>query len=181
MKKLILFTFFTSTVFAQTQKGSFTVGTQLSQGTFQFEDYFRSRTFNFSPNVGYFIINNLNVGIQTNLGLSSGKAIDMSNTFNYRFNSYSLMPYFTYFIGKNKLKPFVGASVGFGNSTIKERSQTTNSSQSTYGFYGGLSYFINPNISLNTALNYSNIKYKKFNSTQSTSLTFGFQLFFPKK
>jgi hypothetical protein len=184
MKKLILFTLFSSTLFAQTQKGSFTVGTQLSQNNLSFDENFKSRSHNISPNVGYFLIDNLNIGLQSNLGFGKIKN-SFSTGFNnntYLFTSYNLGPYFTYYIGKNKLKPFVGASAGFGGSKIQVNNSTDDeATQSFYNFYGGLTYFINSNIGLNSALTYNSSKYDKVNTIQVLRLSFGLQLFFPKK
>jgi len=156
---------------AQTEKGTFKIGT-FSNGFFtsdtdKFEGETISKTKNFSlsPNIGYFVINNLVVGLDVTLSRSTTELVlqDIENI----TAVISFSPTIQYYFTPNKLKPYIKGSVGFGKfwQEIKDLSQNTDpfflnisskreDSLFRYSIETGVSYFINEKISIDLGLSY---------------------------
>src|ERR1700710_1032719 len=80
-------------LFAQTEKGNFLVG-----GTAGFQTNSTNTTIAFSPNVGYFVKNNLAVGASSTL--SSVKEDFLKTT------TFNIGPFARYYVGHSNFKPF---------------------------------------------------------------------------
>ncbi|MFK7115610.1 outer membrane beta-barrel protein [Flavobacterium oreochromis] len=122
MKNFLIATAILITSSAFAQKGSFYVGgqvgysstktkvesTTLSEGT----------TWNFSPEVGTFLTNNIQLGVGFT---TQGTKRDIQNR-EEKENQYGGTIYSRYFFGEgsNAFRPFVGVNVGLlpGNSTV---------------------------------------------------------------
>lgn len=171
---LILFMLLTTIVFAQVEKGNlFFQGSSnigfnsekltTTSGNSSVESY-KETSFNFSPKVGYFIIDNLPVGLAIDLRTYNTKYPDVSDYID-KSMSVAFGPFVRYYILKlENLYPFVEIGAGFGSSKYTE----TYNSSSTITKYGifkynldiGASYFITDHIAFDLLLGYKSIKYK---------------------
>ena len=131
---------------AQTTQGSLTLGGSIGyNSTKEKNNYlnsdYESSYFQFSPNVGYFVVDNLEVGL--NLGISFGKAgyeiLDPTKT-----TTFSAGPYARYYkFTSNERFAFTGAlGVSFGSG--KSSTETTESKTSNFGvsIAPGFVYFL---------------------------------------
>ena len=177
MKKflLIVAVAFASATYAQTEKGNWMVGSDLSfsyesakltssekRGNTTVETESTTNTFKFIPNVNYFVINNLAVGLGLEYQHEKTKgASDATNTFAIAPNAHYYFP-----IG-GKLAPFVGAKVGHA-----WHSEGSNDSQKSRGFLfgvkGGIAYFVNEGAALTGYVGYDQMNLKnKVNTNNS--------------
>lgn len=177
MKKLFLIVSLTAisiTGFSQTSKGTWLAGgtagfTSAKKGTYKMS------SIDFSPNAGYFVINNLALGLNvqigsttTNLGVSGSTDIKSSSTYigpNVRY-------YFTS-LGKNA-KLFGNGTFVFGS----EKAGSASSVSSTgWGLSAGPAFFLNKNVALEVAVGYSSAKVKDAtDATNTFGLRAGFQI-----
>ena len=172
---------FSAATYAQTEKGNWMVGSDLGlsfnsvKTTPRYDgrasDDLTENTFKITPNINYFVINNLAVG----LGLSYENTTAKVRNNETKKNTFIIAPNATYFfpIG-GKLAPFVGAKIGH-----TWFSKGSNDSQKfrglTVGAKGGIAYFVNQGAALTGYLSYDHQKLKnKENSNSSiTNGTFG--------
>jgi len=191
---------------AQTEKGRWTIGTQLGNFTYQKQEngysYF---TGSVSPSVGYFVTDGLVVGTGIPLSFGSTRYGQYYASFyNLRQNSVSigLAPFIRYYFGQAKLKPFVGIAYSYSRTTGNSKTDTAGGSESkTKGYTTaftptiGLAYFVTRNLGLTASLNY-NINHVEYNTVQTSpntpgasmanytsrlaSLAIGFQIFLGK-
>lgn len=182
-----------TSVLAQTEKGSILIGgssslnfTSLSgkveSGNYS-GDGSKISSLELSPGAGYFIFNNLAVGVQFSLSSASEKEIGDK----YTESTTMLFPFARLYFGKSNIKPFVQAAYGPGwqkwqyNDNDKERENLTG-----YELTGGLAFFLNRNISFDISLGYASATAKftdyrnvDINSTASgTGGNIGFSIFF---
>ena len=110
----------------------------------------KCRPWSFTPAAGYFIANNLAVGLQ----LSVSSASEKENGDKYTETTTMLLPFARLYFGKSNVKPFVQAAVGPGwqkwGYDEKETGNITG-----YELGGGLAVFINQSISLDFSLGYA--------------------------
>lgn len=185
MKKLLqlpltlIILFISSATFAQTQKGNLMVGSDLTNLGFNFQK--SSTTFNFDlhPKLAYFIQDNLALGGYVDFGLSTTNGAGS----NVNYGIGALARYYLQDKNVKKLefskraRFFVEGNAGFGG-TNPASGASTNGVQ--IGIGPGVSYFITPNVALETLLKYDLIV-GGGNSTTSHNLSFGvgFQIFLP--
>jgi len=181
MKKflLIVAVAFASATYAQTEKGNWMVGSDLGlsfQSNKKVErndgnktsDY-TTNTFRITPNLNYFVINNLAVGLGLDyVNIKEKGASNSSNTFVIAPTAHYYFP-----IGGN-LAPFVGAKVGYAwasagdNNSDKERGLAL-------GVKGGMAYFVNQGAALTgyVGYDYMNLKNKQDNKAETRIGNFG--------
>ena len=184
MKKILLMVAvaFSAATYAQTEKGNWMVGSDLGfsyqsseetvstkRGSITVDNETTINTFKFIPNLNYFVINNLAVGL--GLEYQSVKVKGASDA----TNALIIAPNATYFfpIGGN-LAPFVGAKVG--HAWVSEGSNDSQKYRGlAVGAKGGMAYFVNQGAALTGYLSYDHQKLKnKENSNNSvTNGTFG--------
>ncbi|REG96284.1 outer membrane beta-barrel protein [Flavobacterium aquicola] len=176
---------------AQTEKGSFMIsgktGLGFTSATVEYEyegkttDGPKTTSFSISPSAGYFIIDNLSIGLEFDYTatkikqevsyippLSTGynPAIDFENT----QNTFAIIPTATYFFSKEKFRPFIEAGMGY--ATIKNETKTlessgvisTNESDGNglvWGGGGGIAYFISQTICFDLGISYSQFTYEE--------------------
>jgi outer membrane protein len=174
----LIFIFFCSTAFAQTEKGSFVISgktdmsflfSKITTGTDSIQTgKTNSRQFNFTAGAGYFIANNLSLGLYGTYSYSYTK----DEAYNYSQSiteSFTVLPQLQYYIPiEGKLKPFAG--IGGGYVWLQERdSRVTTDNNRVYSISGpafagvlGISYFITRSVSfdLNFQYTYSRLKDK---------------------
>ena len=186
MKKFLLMVAvaFSAATYAQTEKGNWMVGSDLSfsyesakltssekRNNITVERESTTNTFKFIPNVNYFVINNLAVG----LGLSYENTTAKVRNNETKKNTFIIAPNATYFfpIG-GKLAPFVGAKVGFASqSEGKDDSQKYRGL--TLGAKGGIAYFVNEGAAITGYLGYDyyRLTQKKDNKYEQRIGNFG--------
>lgn len=160
----ISFVFFILTGFAviataQTEKGNFLLGgtSSLNFASLSLklendnvsEDAGKTSAIEFTPGAGYFIADNLAVGVQ----FSVNSASQEEDGDKYTETTTMLLPFARLYFGKSNVKPFVQAGIGPGwekwGYDDKETENLT-----LYEVDGGLAVFINRHISLDFILGY---------------------------
>lgn len=126
------------------------------------EDSPSTNTFSVTPQVGYFVINNLAVTLDLGLTTSTTKDGD------YKLNStsFAVMPGATYFFNTgSKLYPFVGANVGYATKTEKETYASVSEKTTIDGLAwkgkAGVMYMVTPSIGLSLGVAYGQFTNKE--------------------
>ena len=176
MKKFLLMVAvaFSAATYAQTEKGNWMAGSDLGlsfnsvKTTPRYDgragDDLTENTFKITPNINYFVINNLAVG----LGLSYENTTAKVRNNETKKNTFIIAPNATYFfpIG-GKLAPFVGAKVGFASqSEGKDDSQKYRGL--TLGAKGGIAYFLNEGAALTGYVGYDQMNLKEKVNTNNS-------------
>ena len=180
MKKLFLLLFISFSSLAQTQKGSFSVGT----GSLNFTSdlIYQVNTISITPTTGYMVMPNLEVGL--GLFLQYYKH-SKGNRF-YRGFETTLMPYITQYFGRKRFQPFISAGGGLNFHNYKDNNVDNNKSF-TPGWNAsvGGKYFITNNIDLGLDIGVRNTKgnHEEGNSRKIHTIYSGgnFTLYFPSK
>ena len=169
MKKLIVMAVIAlsavTTLNAQTEKGKWVFGSDagvsFASSTAKPEglEYIDSETkntvstFEVNPNVGYFIIENLSIGLDLSFTSTKNKFENSEGDFDQTTNSIGILPNATYFFKKENLAPYLGAGVG-----LLATSSGDGDSQKTSGLAiagtAGLAYFLNTSVSINFGATY---------------------------
>lgn len=170
----ILLLFLSSTfVYGQIEQGKFFLQGSSSLG-FYAEKYTyiaggtstessKSNHFGFKPKAGYFIIDNMPVGLAINFNTNSNKNIsnsDKSSSTNLSFGPFARY----YFLKLDKLCPMAEISVNLG-SDISKSTYSGYNSDKKYGVFEfnlgvGVSYFVTDHIAFDVLLSYYVDKYK---------------------
>lgn len=137
----------------------------------------KNSTFNVTPTVGYFVIDNLAVGL--NLGYEVQKqdaSYDFNQTAKVTNTVFSVIPSVTYFIeADSKAFPYISAGAGYAAIKTKIAStETQNDNFFVWGGKAGLAYFITPSIAIDLGLNYQQLstKYEETFSTAENKVIF---------
>jgi outer membrane protein len=197
---------------AQTEKGTFAIGGKTNLGfnsTTVNQNYgsvslevSKTTSFNITPNAGYFLIDNLLVGIDFNYSITTTKRPlqyyeNFDSAITSGFSSYSygegkrtetqlgVLPNIHYFFGKEKLKPYVAAGLGIANVNVKTSSPAYSITNTTdyyetsstsnglvWSVGGGCAYFISKFVSLDLGLEYGQYTYNQ-EGTKSKQEIFG--------
>lgn len=195
MKKIILasslITFGTMT--AQTEKGTFMITGQTGLGftssTVKFEyqgqeiDGPKTNSFNISPSVGYFVIDNLAIGLDIDyktattkqeIYISESLTTGAVSTVNSKstLSTIFIMPNATYFFSKGKARPYLSASAGIAqikqdvnsSGTLLDGNTLSGYNNKNNGFVwsgsGGIAYFVTNTICFDLGLGYTKYSYK---------------------
>ena len=147
-------------------------------------------TFNLTPSMGYFVANNLAVGLDLGFVSITEKYED------YKFvtSTLSLMPTVTYYFKKeSNIAPYLGAGVGYASISEKESIGSYSEKTTNDGFAwkakGGVVYLITPSIGVDLGLSYGEVsnnedvsfnggKIKATNKTSTLGINAGFSFFF---
>jgi outer membrane protein len=137
--------------------------------------------FSLAPQVGFFVIDGLAVGLQLDLSVSSFKPDGADDRESETVVFFS--PFVKYYYGTAPLKPFAEAAVGVGSYKTKEPDYFEGGTNTyTTGMFGfqfdvGVAYFLNDNVSLDAALGFQNISLKEKedndNNLRDITSTFG--------
>lgn len=161
--------------------GSTNLGFNSNKATQKSGDYSvdgqKTTTFNVTPTVGYFVIDNLAVGL--NLGYEVQKqdaSYDFNQTAKVTNTVFSVIPSVTYFIeADSKAFPYISAGAGYAAIKTKVAStETQNDNYFVWGGKAGLAYFITPSIAIDLGLNYQQLstKYEETFSTTENKVIF---------
>ena len=167
MRKLLLSAavavFGLMTINAQTEKGNWVLGGNTSisftstNATTEFDgeevgDDQELSVFSITPSVGYFVMDNLSVGLD--LTFSSTKVDDVTTS------STAIIPNASYFFDAGeKFKPFVGLGAGLVATSAGDDDINKSSGLAIRGT-GGIAYFINESVSINFIVQYLNTNQK---------------------
>lgn len=191
---LALFSF--GVITAQTEKGTFAISGQTGLGftstTVKYDsagqpsDGPKTSSFNISPSLGYFIINNLEIGIVLDYRTTTTKQqttyFDPSGTGNNIITipyatadlkstqkTLAIIPTATYYFSKGKVRPYANVGLGFAN--IKEKNSASNNtflystSSNNSGFVwstgAGLAYLVSKYVGFDLGLGYAQYSYKE--------------------
>lgn len=203
MKKLLLtasLAFF-GIISAQTEKGSFIIsgktGLGFTSNTVKYKydgqtnDGPKTNTFNISPSIGYFLVDNFALGIACDYKSTTAKQnIEMldpmiTGEFTTEYikttqTIVSVVPNATYFFSKGKTRPYLGAGLGLGSAKNKSNFTSDDAFSNTennktglvWTASGGLMFLITPTIGLDLGLGYANYSFKE-NDVKTSSGAFG--------
>ncbi len=153
-----------STINAQTEKGKWVFGSDAgisftsttAKAEFdgnQLDGKTTSSTFEINPNAGYFIIDNLAIGLDLSFSTTKNKFDDGMDISDDTTNAFGVLPSATYYFKNDKLAPYLGVGVGF--LSISSGDEDFNKSSGlAVGATGGLAYFLNTSVSLNFGVTY---------------------------
>ncbi len=158
---------------AQTEQGKLLIGGQtgfsFSSSNLEVKadgnsfDLSKTTSLEFSPQIGYFVIDNLSLGIRLPIQYSRSKAerqdLEIKNL------SLSVGPFVRYYFNTaTNLKPYFNGEVSFGSSKAEETTGNSTSESSSsllsYGLGAGLGVFLNDQISFDVGLGYSSVTSK---------------------
>jgi len=165
----------------QTEAGSFIIsgstGFIFTSPSFpsanQFEDDYKVKNTDFSPQVGIFFIRNCLAGFVLKYTSTS---IEKS-TQDYHSSSVYAAPVIQIFFGKEQIKPFIYTGIGIGKT--KENNYSSSVELKNKIFEAGLGFaaFLRNNISLDVGAAYSLI-YSNYDEVTLSTNGFGFQIGF---
>lgn len=166
MKRFLLVSFLVMFVFgayAQVEKGKFLLGgaTGFSfssqTNSYQYEssllnEEHKEQTIELTPRIGYFVIDNLAVGLQGEI--ASQKTKSGSDDWGDPTNTTGLSLFGRYYLGGSAVKGFGQANLGFAAHSFGEEDWQKYSGL-TYGGRLGVAYFLNPKLSLDLSVGYN--------------------------
>lgn len=143
-----------------------------------------STTFNLSPDVGYFVIDNLAVGAGLSLRTSSTKG-DGGDNSKDTDTDFTLTPFARYYLDQGI---FFQGQVGFGSGSNKHKPNGSNTTTTTkhgvfdWGLGVGYAYFLNDYVAIEPMVSYvsyaNNYKDPDFKTVNSgITLNVGFQIY----
>ena len=126
--------------------------------------YLHSTSFNISPDIGYFVIDNLAVGAALNLSSSTSKG-DGNDNSKTTLTNFSLTPFARYYLSQGI---FFQGQVGFGTGSRKEKENGSNTTTTTkhgvfdWALSAGYAYFLNDFVAIEPMVGYGSSadKYK---------------------
>jgi Outer membrane protein beta-barrel domain len=149
---------------AQTSKGDWLIGGLLELNTAK-----NNTTFEFSPNAGYFLLDNFALGAK--LVFAYNELGDLNVT------SFGIGPFARYYFSKKNIKPFLAADFDYQNQKFK--TSIGSSTENAFNFFlgGGVAFFINENVAVETLLGYKHNKVKEEEGSGGVNLKVGFQVY----
>jgi outer membrane protein len=172
MKKLLFLLLIvlvsSSTIFSQTKKGNFELsggtGLQFISSNLKFisdgttTDKTTMSSLSFLPSFGYFIIDNLAIGLAGNITTNTQKYEDGDKDVSTSTLIFPAALY--YFPIAGKIRPIAQIGVGLASQTQKYVPKTGSNEKNSasgiaFNFGGGISYFMKENISINLGLSYT--------------------------
>lgn len=169
MKKIILTIFLSGiliTINAQTKKGDWLIGGRVDVNTGD-----NSSHIGFTPNAGYFLINNFAIG--------GNIMIDYDKREDNKVTNLGIGPFARLYFPGAKAKPLLQGSVGYSSRQLKSPSFSSTDNGVSIFLGGGVAAFINENVAIEIITGYTNTKYK--NSEGGFYLGIGFQVYLSKK
>jgi len=164
---------------AQTSKGWFLIGGDVSNIRLDFQEGNTNFDFRLTPKVAWFIEDNFAVGAEVLIGVTTS---DGYSNFDYGIGPVGRY----YFPSKSTATPaksrwFLDANVGiFGSNTKVSGEPSTNTNGLGLGFGPGFAYFLNQNIALEALAKYNlTVGFGNSTTTNSVNLGIGFQIYLP--
>lgn len=138
---------------------------------------------NLLPRGGYFVMDNLAVGVDLLVSLSSEKS--KSSDYKYSETTLAIGPFGRYYFPMEKINPFVEANVGFG--TWKQKYSNGSSTEDKenlmlFGVGAGAGKSLGDNVMIEALVGYASQTWKDQDDTKYTygsiGLKIGFTMFF---
>lgn len=198
MKKIVFTSIaflFTVILMGQTEKGTFTVsggtGLQFTSTTIEYEydgdslGDLDTNSFSIMASAGYFVIDNLSLGLSTTFSSTTTK--DEGDK--YTSKSTILMPTLSYYFPvEGNFRPFIQAGAGLASNVEEDdyngTTDTYKLSGLAIGLSGGASYFINSSVSIDFGVAYTTANLKDSDDSdwvqkgKSFGGVIGFSLYF---
>ena len=186
IKTTIVILFLSVTIYGQTEKGKFIFGGDTSisfsseKTKFKSDDFesdnSESSTLSFLPGAGYFVIDNLAIGLQLQVS-STNQSFNVGTEEKptFKTNTLSVSPFLRYYFTKGNVKPYLQGRVGTGSSKFT-RENTSNEGETknslfTYGVDGGVAIFLNSKIAVNLGVGYSSVRSKEKEDNNNNART----------
>lgn len=179
LSQLLISLLFIATSFGQTEKGSLLLGGNgsLSLKSSRNSGFDSHKIININPNFGYFIKDNLVIGIKTPLYLEGYNSDIFS--FGFGINAFS-----RYYFAKTEKTSFFG-SANYGLNTYQSEGFSSHKmNEYSAGIGLGFTYFLTKSIGFETELQYDYSKnFDNRYGEDNFGMNFGFQIYFnkPKK
>lgn len=164
--------------FAQTEKGNMLVGANLANIGGVFQSGASTFNLNLTPKLGWFIKDDIAIGGEVKLGLTTG---DGFTNFSYGVGAFG-----RYYIKDKKVELskrsrwFLEANAGINGINRKAGDIKTNTNGLGIGFGPGLAYFITPNVGLEALLKYDlTVGFGNSTTTHGVGINLGFQIYLP--
>lgn len=187
---VVVLTTFGFQSFAQCEKGKVLVG---GDSKFSFtsmdmkikddndeRDYGKSIELEFSPQVGYFVVDNLALGLAIPVSMKKETDIDDNEE---KTTSFAVAPFARYYFGTTNAKPFLQGLVGFGGAKYTydfDMGETIDTKMSLFLWEvgGGVAVFLNESIGIDIGVAYgsSHMKPKENNDDNAKIISSGFAL-----
>jgi len=139
-------------------------------------DDFTVKSFNIKPALGYFVIDNLSVGLTFDY---ESQKVESNKDKSFMFG-----PMARYYFGSSNVKPYVHADILFGNIKSEGEDYEYKTNLSGWDLGGGVAIFLNDYVSVDLGLSYASVTRTdddddKFKS-KATGIAFsgGFSIFF---
>lgn len=174
MKKFLLLLSLSAFGFvnAQTEKGSWVVGGSTTIGFNSVNTKEKSdgesydgpkvSTFNFTPSVGYFVMDKLAVGLDLGYTSITTKYNDDGYTDKYTTSTFSILPTATYyFTTDSKVYPYLGAGLGYASAKEKEDRYETTVDGFAWKAKGGIAYFITDKVAIDLGVSFNQFSNKE--------------------
>jgi outer membrane protein W len=182
MKTIILLSFslaLTATAFTQINKGQFIIGGSMNlestENNSSRNETYKSTNYFISPNIGYFIINKMAIGMKLDFKSYNSKSQNLKT---HQINT-SISPFLRYYFLPLQRKVNAFIDVGY----IHEKSKWSSDSNPGYfvkakGYYfsGGPTIFLTDQIAIEFTLGYKHTKSADIGDTEVNKLSSGFGL-----
>jgi hypothetical protein len=152
------------TASAQTEKGDWLVGGLLDLNTAK-----NSTTFNFSPNAGYFVVDNLVIG--GNLVIAYDKLGDLKIT------TFGFGPFVRYYFTDEKVRPFFAGDMTFDKRKVESSAGRNTEDAFSWFLGGGAAFFINENVAVDGIIGYAHSKVSDEEGSGGLRFRVGFQVY----
>lgn len=169
---------FSTTTYAQTEKGNMLVGANLANIGGIFQSGASTFNLNLTPKAGWFIKDDIAIGGLVDLGLSTG---DGFTDFSYGVGAFG-----RYYIKDKSVELsrrsrwFLEATAGFNGVNQKRGDISANTNGLGLGFGPGLAYFITPNVGLEALLKYDlTVGFGSSTTSHGVGVNLGFQIYLP--
>jgi hypothetical protein len=149
---------------AQTFKHDWLVGGVLDINTAK-----NNTGIEFSPNAGYFIIDNLAIGAK--MIISYNQLGDLKVT------SFGAGPFMRYYFTAAKIKPFFAAEFDYQNQKFSTGTGSSTENAFNYFLGGGAAFFINENVAIEAILGYGHTSVKNDEGSGGLNFRVGFQVY----
>lgn len=167
---------------AQTKQGSTLIGANLTNINLTFLDGDTPFNLGISPKVGYFFRDNVVIGAEVNLGLTTSE--------DFRNFTYSVGPFGRYYFNNEKIDVtvsqrslfFAEANAGFQGTNVKSGGEKSNNNGLGLGAGVGLAYFVSPTVGLETSLKYNfGVGFGNATFNNQLALNVGFNIYLPAR
>lgn len=147
----------------------------------------KTTNFTVTPSFGYFVIDNLAIGMDLELSTHTIKAeASVTSSEEYKNTAFSAIPSVTYYFSTDsRAFPYIGAGAGYASvKSMYGNVETQNDNFFVWRVKGGISYLITNDVSVDLGLNYNQLS-TKINDTnpeqkiiaKNFGATLGFSIF----